>query len=57
MTDSDQDQFFLNEVRRSRIALEEQIKQGQLTIDKSKDLLKRLGEIIARADKNGSAPS
>jgi hypothetical protein len=35
-------------MRRSRAALEEQIKQGQLTIEKSKELLKRLDEIIDR---------
>jgi hypothetical protein len=50
MTDDDQEQLFLDEVRRSRAALEEQIKQGQLTIEKSKELLKRLDEIIRRAD-------
>jgi hypothetical protein len=51
MTDDDpEQQLFLDEVRRSRAALEEQIRQGQLTIEKSKELLKRLDEIIGRAD-------
>jgi hypothetical protein len=50
MTADDQEQLFLDEVRRSRAALEGQIKRGQLTIEKSKELLKRLDEIIGRAD-------
>jgi hypothetical protein len=44
----DRDRLFLEDMRRSRAALEEQIKQGQLTIEKSKELLKRLDEIIDR---------
>jgi hypothetical protein len=34
--------------RRGRAALEEQIKQGRPTIEKSKERLKRLDEIIDR---------
>jgi hypothetical protein len=45
------DGAFLDEVRRSRGALEEQIKQSQRTIEKSRELLKRMDEIISNADK------
>jgi hypothetical protein len=48
--DVPEQQLFLDEVRRSRAALEEQIEQGQLTTEKSKELLKSLDEIIGRAD-------
>jgi hypothetical protein len=52
MTDGDPDRLFLDSVRRSRAVLEEQIKQGNLTIEKSKELLKRLDEIIDKAAEN-----
>jgi hypothetical protein len=51
MIGDDPDREFLDQVRRSRAALEEQIKQGQVTIDKSKEFLKRLDEMIAGAQK------
>jgi hypothetical protein len=44
------DRAFLDEVRRNRAALEEQIKQSQRTIEKSKALLRRMDEIIAKAE-------
>jgi hypothetical protein len=45
------DRAFLDEVRRNRDLLDAQIKQGQLTIEKSRELLKRMDEIIARTEK------
>jgi hypothetical protein len=47
------DRAFLDEVRRNRAALEAQIKQSQHTIEKSKALLRRMDEIIARAERKG----
>jgi hypothetical protein len=44
------DRAFLDEVRRSRAALEEQIKQIQRTIEKSNALLRRMDEIIAKGE-------
>jgi hypothetical protein len=44
------DRAFLDEVRRSRATLQEQIKQRQITIERSKELLKQMDEIIARAE-------
>jgi hypothetical protein len=42
---------FLDAVRRNREALQQQIRQGQITIEKSQALLQRMEEIIAKADK------
>ncbi len=47
------DKAFLDEVRRSRAALENQIKQSQATIEKSRELLRRMDEIIAKGEKKG----
>jgi hypothetical protein len=47
------DRAFLDEVRRSRDALREQIRQSQITIDRSKELLNQMDEIIAKAEKKG----
>jgi hypothetical protein len=47
------DRAFLDEVRRSRDALREQIRQSQITIDRSKQLLNQMDEIIAKAEKKG----
>jgi hypothetical protein len=46
------DKAFLRTVRRNRDALLEQIRQSHLTIEKSKELLRRMDEIIAKAEKN-----
>ena len=45
------DRAFLDEVRLNRDLLVEQIRQSQLTIEKSRELLKRMDEMIARAEK------
>jgi hypothetical protein len=47
------DRAFLDEVSRSRDALREQIRQSQITIDRSKELLNQMDEIIAKAEKKG----
>ena len=38
-------------IQRDRTLLLEQIRQSQLTIEKSRELLKRMDEMIARAEK------
>jgi hypothetical protein len=59
MPTDDPNQHFLDEMRRSRAVLEEQIKQGQFTIEKSKELFKKLDDIITGTPKisGGTEPS
>jgi len=47
------DREFLDEVRRNRAALEAQVKYSQQTVEKSKELLRLMDEIIAKAEKSG----
>jgi hypothetical protein len=49
--DTRSDKKFLDEVRRSRAALQEQIRESQITIEKSKELLRRMDDIIAKTEK------
>jgi len=45
---------FLDEVRRNRGVLAAQIKHGRHTLERSKEVLKRMDELIANAEKKGA---
>jgi hypothetical protein len=47
------DRVFLNNVRLSRASFQEQIRQSQITIEKSMELLRQMDEVIAKAEKKG----
>ena len=48
-TDTDADWRFIQTLRQERVQLAEQIRQSQDTIDRSRELLKKIDEILERA--------
>jgi hypothetical protein len=47
---------FFDEVRRDRPFLRDQIRQSQLTIEESKELIRQMDEIIAKMERRGRPP-
>jgi hypothetical protein len=55
MADGDEDRLFIQSVKRRRDALLEQIRQSQHAIERSKQLLQQMDEIIARSATKGES--
>jgi len=51
MATHDADKAFFDYVRRSRLGVIEQIRQSQITIEQSMELLRRTDEMIAKTEK------
>jgi hypothetical protein len=45
------DEAFFDDMRRDRAVVREEIRQSQLTIEQSKELLRRIDAVIAKVEK------